>query len=326
MVGYKAKNRSRMILNFIKIRFSQVYRGIRDIGLFRTIILLIVLIPLFIGFLYKRLQIPNYNHIIVGVALFLVFMIHRGRKDYNFLYKLSKHPGLTFYAEYLVFSIPLIILYFVTTQYLHIIVYALLLMAISFTTPVPKTNRAYSKFIQFIPLGLFEWQSGLRKNLVPIILFYIFGFLGIYKIWFSAISVFLLTMLICSFYSECEPRKILEASELSASKFLNAKIFKHVKCLVLFILPVFMLSLIHYEYWIYISVYFLVVINLQVGAILLKYAYYFPNIVSGVHQMIGSIMLLLSLILPFSIIFLFLNILLYYKSVRNLNNYLNAYN
>ncbi len=315
-----------MIISLLKIRFSQIYREIGGIGLFRAIVLIIVLIPLLFVFLYKRLQIPNYNHIITGISLFLIFMIHRRRKDYNFLFKLSKHPGLTYYIEYLVFTIPVIIIYLIASQYFHIVVYILLLIVISYTIPIPKTNRTYLALIKYIPSGLFEWQSGFRKNLLPIILFYILGLLGVYKIWFSAISVFLLIMLICSFYSECEPRKFLEASELNAPKFIKNKLFRHIKYLILFILPIFVLSFIHYEYWLYIIVCFFVVINLQIGAILLKYAYYYPNVLSGAHQMIGSIMLLLSVILPVSIIFLFLNILLYYKSVRNLNNFLNAYN
>lgn len=315
-----------MILSLIKIRFSQIYKGIKDIGLFRAIVLIIVLIPLLFVFLYKRLQIPNYNHIITGVALFLVFMIHRRRKDYYFLFKLSKHPGLTYYIEYLFFSIPLIIIYLFANQYFHILGFILLLILISYTIPNAKTNRIYLSIIKYVPAGLFEWQSGFRKNLIPTILFYIFGLLGVYKIWFSAISVFLLIMLICSFYSECEPRKLLDATELNASSFIKNKLFRHVKYLILFILPIFALSFVHYEYWLYIIVSFLVVINLQVGAILLKYAYYNPNILSGTHQLLGSIILLLSVILPVSIIFLFLNIILYYKSIRNLNNYLNAYN
>jgi hypothetical protein len=187
-------------------------------------------------------------------------------------------------------------------------------------------NKTYSTLIKYIPSGLFEWQSGFRKNMIAIILFYALGILGIYKIWFSAISVFLLIMILCSFYSEYEPRKILETSELNASKFIKAKLIRHIKYLILFIFPIFLLSFIHYEYWSYIVISFFVVINLQVSAILLKYAYYYPNVISGTHQLIGSIILLFSIILPISIIILFLNFLLYNKAVRNLNNYLNAYN
>jgi len=295
-------------------------------GLFRAIVLLLIIVPFLFVFLYNRLQIPNYNYIITGTLLFLVFMIHRRRKDYNFLYKLAKHPELTYYAEYLIFSVPLLIVYLLAKQYFHILIYMILLMTISFTFPLPKTNRVYSAIIKYIPSVLFEWQSGFRKNLIPIILFYVLGLLGIYKIWFSGISVFLLIMFICSFYSECEPRKILEASELSASKFIQTKLIRHVKYLILFILPIFMLSFIHYDYWLYIIICFFVVINLQVGAILLKYAYYKPNVVSGTHQMFGSIMLILSPILLISIVFLIFNIILYNKALQNLNSYLNAYN
>ena len=311
-----------MIISIFKIRFLQIYRSIGDIGLFRAIILLIALFPLLILFLYNYLPTHNYNHVITGLWLLIIYFIHRNRKDYNFIFKISNKPFLAYLSEYLLFSIPFMVMLAITAQYFHICITSIVLFGISLIVPSSKVKRVYSFLIQYLPDRLFEWQSGFRKNLIPIILFYTVGLLGVYKIWFSAISVFLLIMLICSFYSECEPRK----SELNASKFIKNKLYKHVKYLTLFILPIFVLSFIHYEYWLYIILCFLVVINLQIGAILLKYAYYNPNIISGAHQMIGSIMLLLSVILPISIIFLFLNILLYYKSVRNLNNYLNAYN
>ncbi len=198
-----------MILSLIKIRFSQIYRGIKDIGLFRAIVLILIIVPILLIFLYNRLRIPNYNYIITGVAIFLVFIIHRRRKDYNFLSKLVKHPALICDVEYLIFSLPLLIVYLIAYQYLPVLIYVIVLLPVSFTIPTPKKNRAFQVIIKYIPYGLFEWQSGFRKNLLPVILFYILGFLGIYKIWFSAISVFLLTMLICSFYSEYEPKKLL---------------------------------------------------------------------------------------------------------------------
>lgn len=315
-----------MFLNLIGIRFSQIYRGIVDIGLVRAIIIMLVFVPFIFLFIYNKLQTTNYNYIITGVALLLVFIIHRKRKDYNFIFKVSKYPVLTYYLEYLFFSIPLILIFICAKQYLHIVIYTILLIAISFSIPTSKTNKAYLSIIKYIPSGMFEIQSGVRKNIFPFIIFYIFGLLGFMNIWFSAISVFILIMIICSFYSECESRKLIEASELDASKFIKKKLKRHIKYLIFFMLPIFLVSLVHYEYWLYIIACFLIVINLQIGAILLKYAYYRPNIISGTHQLLGSIILLLSVILPVSIIFLFLNVLLYNKSVQNLNSYLNVYN
>ena len=315
-----------MMVNLIKIRFFQIAREMNDIGLFRAIMVLLIILPFLLIFLYQRLQIAHYSYYITGLALLLVYMIHRRRKDYHFLFKISESPALTYYTEYLVLSIPLLILYVVTRQYLHLIIYVLLIAPISFTIPMLKLKSEYSALIRYIPSGLFEWQSGFRKYMIPIILFYALGLAGIYNIWFSAVSVFLLMMIICSFYAEYEPLKLLEAQELDASAFIKTKIISHVKYLIIFVLPIFMLSFIHYEFSIYIVASFLVVINLQIGAILLKYAYYYPNIVSGAHQMIISIILLCSVILPVSILFLFLNMLLFYKARRNLNDYLHAYN
>jgi len=312
-----------MIFNLLKIRFLQIYREISGIGVFRFLIIFVLLMPMFIGFLYNKLSLPLYNQIITAVALLIVIMIHRKRKDYTFLIKISKLAAFTMYIEYLFFAFPLIILFIVTSQFLQLFLFSILLIPISFIVPSPKQAHVYSNFIKFIPTGLFEWQSGFRNNLATIIPLYITGILGLYNIWFSVVSVFLLLMTICSFYMENEPRKLLEAQELNAFNFIKTKLKYHVKYLIIFILPLFLLSTIHLEYWKYILFSFFTVINLFVGAILLKYGYYDSDVESGIPPLIGSIFYLLSIILPVSII---LNILLYIKALRNLKYYLNAYN
>jgi hypothetical protein len=256
----------------------------------------------------------------------IVLVIHRNRKDYNFLSKISERLFLTFLSEYIIFSIPFLTMLLITGQYSHFVITIIALTGISFLVPKSGSVRVYSLVIDHIPDRLFEWQSGFRRNMIPIIIFYAIGLFGIYRIWFSAISVFFLTLIVCSFYSECEPRKILEAQELNASMFIREKIISHIKAMIVFILPVFIISLIHFEYRMYISISFLVVINLLIGAILLKYAYYNPGITSGAHQFIGSIAILVSVILPVSVIFLFANMMLYQKSISHLNQYLNGYN
>ena len=315
-----------MIKNLIKIRFLQIFRELSYIGLFRAMFLLIIIVPFVAIFLYQRLAIYPYNYIITGVTLSLILLIQRRRKDFQFIFKISQKPAITYWIEYLVFTTPLIILYLLTKQFWLLILFCSLLLIISFIIPKLKVNKPYNKIIKFIPNGFFEWQSGFRKNIIIIIPAYLLGFLGLYEISFSAVSLFLLTIIFVSFYSEYEPGKILEAGETGASKFINNKIYNHLRSYILFILPVCLLSLVHYELWSYIIISVFASVNLVLFAIVLKYSYYYPNSFSNAHQMITAFVCLFSVILPLAVIVLALNILLYNKARNNLNNYLYAYN
>lgn len=296
-------------------------------GLLRAIILTAVLLPGLILFLYQKLTDSHYGYASVGVALLFVWMIHRGRKDYRFLSKTSATPAWTIFAEYLVFSVPFLALLVVSRQYLPAPAYVVLLFPLCFVTPSSKSarERTYRRFIKYIPAEIFEWKSGFRGSLPVIIMLYIVGLAGIYQIWFAAVSVGLLVMTLITFYAENESRQILCASERSAGNFLRSKLLRHVRCWVLFLLPLFIAAAVHYEYIWYILAAFAAVINLAVFAVLLKYAFYRPAMSAGITQLIGAVAGLCTVILPFSVLVLAANIILFFKAERNLTYYLDAY-
>jgi hypothetical protein len=71
-----------LIVHLLKIRFLQAFRGIRDMGMLRAVFLIVVIVPLLALFICRRLPVQGYNYAVPGVSALLVFMIHRGRKDY----------------------------------------------------------------------------------------------------------------------------------------------------------------------------------------------------------------------------------------------------
>lgn len=296
------------------------------IGLFRVAILLLVIFPILLVSIYTWLGVPNYAYVIIAGVLSLVYIVHSRRKDFNFIIKISKYPFATYLAEYFVFSIPLLILFILKQQFYSLFIYVLCLIGLSFTPRARIKLVTFSKFLKLIPQGMFEWQSGFRKNFIFIIIFYLIGFLGIWKLWFSAISVFFLIISVCSFYSEFESRKILESAELPPKAFLSRKLKTHVKSFIIFVSPIFVLSFVHYTEALYVFVSFAMVINCLVAAILLKYAFYAPGNVSGFIQVLGSIILFVALVFPLSILIVALNIFLYFKAKNNLKIFLDAYN
>lgn len=315
-----------MLLNLLKIRILQVIRTIGDAGILRATLLLVVLLPLLLVFVYQKVQAQGFNHVIAGVALVIVATVHTRRKDYSLIHKLTEHTKLTFYAEYLVLSVPLLITFIAGGQHIHALSYSVLLAPIACIKPQQRAMRTYSFVIGHIPQGMFEWQSGMRRNLIAMIALYTIGLAGVYHIAFAATSALFINVIAGSFNSEYEPRNVIETYGISARLLIGRKVVNHCKCFALLMLPLVAISLIHTEHWLWVLAYFVAGINLQAATVLLKYAYYTPCKHSAMHEIAVAIMLLLTVLLPLSAVVLVANILLYFKSINNLNTYLDAYN
>ena len=314
------------IICLIKIRFSQIFREIKDAGIFRAIFLIAVITPLLLLFLYKKLPEQRYDYAIPIVAILLIFIVHRNRKDYFFLSKISKSPVWIFFVEYFVFSAPLLGLLIFFGLNVQALMYIVLLAVICFIKPSPKGSKTktYSALINYIPVVMFEWRSGIRTNLLVIIFLYGLGLAGIFNIWLAVVSLALLSLIFSTFYGVNESQKILIASEQKSAIFLCAKIGQHVKYWALFLLPLLLIAFVHYQNWMLILAAFFAAINLMIFAILVKYTYYRPSSTVFLSQLITSIAWLFSIILPISIFVFLLNIYLYIKAKHNLNYYLDA--
>ena len=303
----------------------QIFREIRDMGMLRAVFLLAVIAPLLTLFIYRRLPVQGYEYAIPGMALLVVFIIHRNRKDYFFLSKMSNPPVWVFFVEYFVFSVPLLVLMSVFGLHIQALMYLVLLSAICLIKPLPKgTKTKYGAWVKHIPAAMFEWRSGIRVNLPAILFFYGLGIAGIYSIWLSVASIILLSLTFAAFYGANESQKILAASEQSADVFLQCKIGQHTKYWVLFLLPLLLVASAHYQYWTFILAAFAAALNLLIFAILAKYAYYRPASTGVLSQFVVSMAWLFSVILPLSILVFLTNIVLYFKAKNNLNYYLNA--
>jgi len=207
------------------------------------------------------------------------------------------------------------------------LMYAVLLLAICLVKPSPKGAKTkYNAWVKPIPAAMFEWRSGIRVNLLAIVFFYCLGLAGIFNIWLSVASIVLLSLTFAAFYGFNESQKILAASEQNADIFLQCKIGQHVKYWALFLLPLFLVAFVHYQYWTYIFAVFAAAINLLTFAILAKYAYYRPATTGMLSQFVVILAWLFSIILPLSIFVFLTNIVLYFKARNNLNYYLDAYN
>ena len=244
---------------------------------------------------------------------------------FHFMNTITPSAPWVFFGEYLFFTLPVVALLLTAGLFFYIPVFWLIAAGISFTRPNRQQQRSSSRLFRLIPRGMFEWQSGLRKNLVVIIIFFLTGLCGFFHIGLSAASLFMLTMVFVSMYAELEPQNMLEAREVQEGAFLNRKIVTHSFIFSLLLLPVVAVACVHTEYLLYTLGYFFVAVNLLVFSILLKYYNYRPSSFSGAHQVVATITCFTSVILAIAPLVLIMNLFLYAGARKNIRQYLHDY-
>jgi hypothetical protein len=306
----------------IRLRFLQLYRGAAGIGLFRVLLLAVILLPLVSLFLVQHIADYPWRHIVPVFLIYIVWLVHQRRKDYFFLLSVIRHPQKLFVAEYFIFTLPVIALMLTAALYVQTFLCCGILVLIALQRPLRVLKAPVTLKLRIIPTGMFEWQSGFRKNLVPLVIFFIPGLFGFYREWLSAVSLFFITMMFLSFYSEYEPRHMLAADGRNSWHFLVRKLTVHVGSFALIVLPLFIMAMIQGDHlWLKFG-YFAASLNLLTFSILLKYYQYRPAAISGAHQMVVTLACFISVLLPMAVLIFLVNILLAAGANATLKDYL----
>lgn len=290
------------------------------------LVLLVFLLPILSVFLYQRMAMHPWPLVIPAVTVYLVWLIHSRRKDYRFLVMVMEHPARVFAAEYLLFTSPVFLLLCLNARFLHAAVFAVLLLLVASTRPAAMVGSGRPRRLHFIPAGMFEWQGGIRKNLVALILFYLPGLAGFWHPAFSAASALLVTLVFISFYSEYEPLNMLGATDKNAITFVRNKLARHAGWFAVALLPLLLAALIHPGYRMVTLGYYFAALNLLLFSILLKYHQYRPGAYSGAHQLLCSLAGIVSVILPVAVLLFVFNLFLAIGAISNLKNYLDDRN
>lgn len=245
------------------------------------------------------------------------------RKDRLFVFTHIENPHLEIWIEYLAWTFPFAISSLFNKYWFFYLLLMAGLYVITYLNYSIRQKTWLGNISILIPATNFEWISGIRKNMVYTIPLYLvaigFG-------WFSYLSLFilwLLTIIITTFYSECEPLQILKEGNNSPKLLLGKKMIKHGTCLIILYAPVLMLNtLVNPENWLVNFLFVVVQISLLCFSIGFKYTMYEPNKPSTGGEVIQGLTAIGSVIpflVPVPVIMAFRY---YYKAIRNLNNYL----
>ncbi len=315
-----------MIVEILNIRIKQAYRILSQIGLFRTIVLFGFIAPFIIS-LFIKTKGSNYEQTMSGIFLLSVLFIHIKRKDKEFVEIHALKPQQVFFAEYLLFSAPMIVSLFYKSMWKYLIIYLIVLILISYLKTGLKKKSINSAFQKQIADDNFEWKSGVRKYFLLFVVIWPLGLVTSFFVASVPVTIFFLGVIVLSFYEKSEPLQILIAGELNTLRFLMKKIKSQLLSFSVLILPLVISFIIFHPRYYYIPLLeYIIFLILLVYTILLKYAYYQPTKESGAVKtftMIGSICLFIPVLIP---LILILSVKFLIQASHRLNFYLNDFN
>jgi hypothetical protein len=227
---------------YYSFRAKQIFRVLKDIGIGHLIILTPIL---FIGVLgVLQLILTNHNFTIAGFLLFSLAGNHWNRKDRFFLEQLSLPIAIIFCLDYGILCSPFIACFIFWAKWQNLIVLIIGICILALVKPPyhkginKKTFFFFS--LEWIPLELFEWRAGLRKNIWSFIFLYLLGLgLCFYPVTAPAI-VFFMAFGVTTFFQFFENKDLLLAINHD-KKLLQKKTLGSLKLFNLLMLPHYLL-------------------------------------------------------------------------------------
>lgn len=310
-----------MTKTLLYIRLRQLNREANGLGLYTLIFIAIAAVLSFITYW-------QYNHnqkawLIVILLAVLCLAIQYNRKDKAFIYKQLDKPYLQLFLEYLVLTLPFSITSIVSKNWFCFPLLLAVLACIPFLKFQSKHRAVFKNLSSVIPASNYEWISGLRKQYIPFIGFYL---LAVAFSWVRIFPLFLLwflTIMISSFFLENEPVHIVRAGNKTARECLSGKIKTNIKyILILYSLPVIINAIFVQEFLAITLLFIPAQLALVSFAVCLKYSSYKPNINLLGNNIAFSIIAMLSALPYFLPVLVIFAIVYFFKAEKNLKMYL----
>ena len=311
-----------MDTGLLYLRKRQISYEIKQLGFYSVVILGIALFLIYNSF--KIYQDYSYALLTTFSLILICISIQSVRIDKAFIYLHSENYHISIYTEYFLFTFPFIVMCLFTKHWYCFLILQLFLYFIPHIKFTIKQKSLFKNISVIIPVSDFEWISGFRRSFISIIPVYM---LALGFSWLKILPLFLLwilTLIIISFYNECEPLIILHERDPSAESLLNKKIFTHVCFLSTLYLPIMIVNIIFNINFLTLNIFFLLSqAALLIFAVCYKYSNYKPNQILYFNNYIVILVSMCGLIpvlLPLPMI---MGIRYYFKAKNNLNKYFN---
>jgi hypothetical protein len=328
-----------MIITILKIRLSQFFRLLKEIGIIRLIALL--LIVCFVSLLVFQIAILPENTITSLIVIGLLLLsLHASRNDKHFIKTTIRNPYSIYLSEYLLLILPFLVIWIVLFNWIGIgllILIVLLIPLISTNLKLeylgsiikmlinPFSTNLKSKFrvsLPFISVSSFEWISGIRRNLLILLPVYLFFLAFSFKPYVAVVGFILLSLLISGFYFYGESREFVEFFAKNPREFMLRKIFVNLKQLIILFFPILIVAIIFQTHtWYYLIGAVIISFLIQVITIIFKYGLFEENANLNRNSIIvftNILFLILPIFFPVPFI---MGIIYYNKALKNLKQY-----
>jgi hypothetical protein len=316
-----------MPLRFIAIRLLQLFRAFVGIGFIRLVVLVALSVFLAVQLHTHTSVWPNAMFIAIG-ALLIIGTIHIKRPDTQFLKTSFPNYKSIVLTEYLVFSLPIMVMMLAHQQWLALATLALGILLVSRfgVSKKPTLLTINKRIVDLLPPMAFEWKAGLRQSWLLLIPLWVVGFVSINFIGSAPLAILVVGLITFTFYEEGEPYNKLTVFEISPARFVRQKAFMNMAIFAVLMAPhTIAFMAIHRQYW-YIAPAALIVLTTIHGYLTLtKYSFYQPNVKLMAAQSfytIGFVAIFAPIILP--VVWL-LAIRFYFLSIKNLKPYLHDF-
>lgn len=315
-----------MILQLILIRFKQLYRILKQVGWLRAFILIGIISLLSHIYIIKIHQ-SLFAYYALAAILFIIVSIHFKRKDLFFLKCNFYNYKYIIAFEYYSISFPILLSLLIHS---HWVAFGILIKSIFLISNMNfkiKYHISDFKIFRFIPLYVFEWRAGTRRNYIILIIIWLISLFFSFIVVSVPLGLFIISVILISFIESNESYQMIIAYEISSHDFLKSKFINHIKLYFFITSPLVLFFLIfNYNLWYVILIEYIILILIQIYYIFIKYSFYVPNEKSPAVQVFGAIGFLAAFVPFLWPVLLFLLIRFYFKSINNLNFYLNDFN
>ncbi len=261
---------------FIKTHFLQLLRVLKEIGWGRLALLAPVGLYLILRAIFLPMEMAMWGWL---PPVVIILSIQFGRKDFGFLRLLSLSPYRLLAGQYLLVSLPWVIIYLIDGNGQ----YALIPLAVAVVAPLIKIDlsqlqNGFGWAGNVFPVEAFEWKNGVRKNFLSLAVVYLLCLAFSQFVVSGLAYIAVMTGFMIEFFTQSESRPMIQAMSASPNRFIWQRIRLHLGIFWLLALPhVALFMLFHYTYW-YILLYFVVMFSVvNAFYVAFKYATYRPE-------------------------------------------------
>lgn len=285
------------------LRLKQIARSIQQIGWGYLLFILPILALGELVFLEKASQIES-PFVLSSLYLLVFGIVHYIRKDFLFLDKLSINQRLLFLLEYNTLAGAISLLLCPAKVFTAILLGHILVSIAALLWPRPSiTQHIATKLphLSWIPISLFEWRAGIRKFTVLLAASWLLSLVLSWHQYAYLLGVFFFSIFIPSIFNHNEGKELKPQN----MQQLHQKIGRNS----LFLLVVFAPQILTYsisnglDYMPILAMSIYYILSIQVFCLLYKYANY-SQYMPVYNEMPASIFLLLSPVIPISLVWL----------------------